>query len=360
MKTSLSRVMIMAGGTGGHIFPGLALADALRERQIDVQWLGTKTGLEARLVSEHGFPLSLITVSGLRGKGVKAMLRAPFQLCAALYQSIRLIRRLKPDVVVGMGGFVSGPGGFAAWLLGYPVLVHEQNAKAGLTNKLLAVFARRVLQAFPDAFPVHRKVMTIGNPVRRTLESLPSPDLRSRQHDRLHLLVLGGSLGAQAINELLPKALATLPPERRPVVLHQAGEKHFEATKALYAESGVDATVKPFLNDMAKAYAFADVVLCRAGALTVSELCSVGLGAIFIPFPHAVDDHQTANANFMVKEEAAICIQQSAATTERLANELKRFIDQPDESRKMAKKAYALRHIGVASQIADICKEVLN
>lgn len=361
---TLSRVLIMAGGTGGHIFPGLAVAEALSQHNVQVEWLGTSQGLESRLVNEHGLPLHLISVTGLRGKGFKKLLSAPWQLCVALIQAIRLIRRLKPDVVIGMGGFVSGPGGLAAWLLGLPVLVHEQNAKAGLTNKLLAVFAKRVLQAFPKAFPPHQKVITVGNPVRVSLETLPKPRVRFQQHDpnRLQLLVLGGSLGAQALNELLPRTLASLLPNERPLVWHQTGEKHAAATEALYAQNGIEAKIAPFIDDMAEAYAYADVVLCRAGALTVSELCSVGLGAIFIPFPHAVDDHQTANAEFMVRHGAAICVQQRDATSERLVSVLRELSTPGCKSRciELAENAYALRHTQVASQIATICQEILN
>lgn len=360
-NNTLKRVLIMAGGTGGHIFPGLALADVLRQEGVEVHWLGTEKGLESRLVGEQGFPLHVITVSGVRGKGVLALLRAPLQLGKALFQSLRLIRRLQPDVVVGMGGFASGPGGLAAWLLGYPLIVHEQNAKAGFTNKLLAVFAKRVLQAFPNAFPPHRKLRTVGNPVRASLETLAPPNERFVMRERLHLLVLGGSLGAKAINELVPAALALLKVAERPVVIHQTGESHWQATQVFYTQAGIhDATVVPFLTNMAEAYAFADVVLCRAGALTVSELCSVGLGALFIPYPHAVDDHQTANADFMVKGGAAICIQQAALTAERLAAEIKVFVTRRALCLEMANKAYVLRHAGVASEMASICQEVVK
>lgn len=360
MKKSLSRILIMAGGTGGHVFPGLAVADVLNEEKVDIHWLGTPYGLEARLVNDHGLPLHCINIKGLRGKGFFSWLKAPFNLSVALIQSLRLIHRLKPDVILGMGGFVTGPGGFAAWLLGYPVLVHEQNAKAGLTNKILAYFAKRVLEAFPHSFPPNCKVMTVGNPVRKKLESLPPPEQRFAKNQRLQLLVLGGSLGAKALNEIVPEALALLPIDKRPIVKHQTGEKHLSATKAIYEKLKVDAEIIPFIEEMAEAYCFADVVLCRAGALTVSELCSVGLGAIFVPFPHAVDDHQTANANFMTEKGAALCIQQSSLTKEKLAQEILRLIETPNECLAMAKKAYLLRQTKVASQIATLCKEVLN
>jgi UDP-N-acetylglucosamine--N-acetylmuramyl-(pentapeptide) pyrophosphoryl-undecaprenol N-acetylglucosamine transferase len=332
----------------------------LRQDTIDVQWLGTTQGLEGRLVTEHGFPLQTISVSGLRGKSFIALLRAPYQLIKAFYQAIRIIRQLKPDVILGMGGFVSGPGGLAAWVLRRPLIVHEQNAKAGLTNKLLTRFATRVLEAFPGSFASNHPVITVGNPVRDSLEAMVAPSERFHPHDRLHLLVVGGSLGAKALNELVPEALALLPPSIRPRVIHQTGEKQLEATKARYAQYAVEAEVVPFIRDMTASYSFADVVLCRAGALTVSELCTVGLGAIFIPFPHAVDDHQTANANFMVSHGAALCMQQKDVTPDSLAKTLQGFINAPEQCLQMAMKAYALRQTQVASQIVTICEESVN
>jgi len=358
MKT-LQRVLIMAGGTGGHVFPGLALARYLREQGIEVHWLGTKQGLESRLVPEANFPLHTISIGGLRGKGLKPLLQAPVTLGIALWQSIGLIRKIQPDVIVGMGGFVSGPGGLASWLLRCPLIIHEQNAKAGLTNQLLAHLAKRVLEGFPNAFKPCSKVMAIGNPLRVEMTIQPPPKERlATPRSPLHLLVLGGSLGAKALNEVVPRALAQLPLAERPEVYHQTGDKHVDATKQAYAETDVAVNLQPFITDMAKAYAWADLVLCRAGALTVAELCAVGVGAIFVPFPHAVDDHQTANANFMVQHQAALCIPQTELTEDHLAQVLKQFSQSPEKRLAMAQAAYQLRNIQVTEKIFDILSEI--
>ncbi|HEX4045515.1 MAG TPA: undecaprenyldiphospho-muramoylpentapeptide beta-N-acetylglucosaminyltransferase [Gammaproteobacteria bacterium] len=355
----LQRVLIMAGGTGGHVFPGLALARYLREQQIDVQWLGTQKGLEARVIPAASIPLHTITISGLRGKGLKPLLLAPFNLLKALQQARRIIKTVKPDVVVGLGGFVSGPGGLASWLMGYPLIIHEQNARAGLTNKLLARFARKVLTGFPSDFKASVKAITVGNPVRPEIENLPRKPT-TNQTGAFHLLVLGGSLGAQALNEIVPRMSAALPASERPVILHQTGDKFFSATQALYTSLGVQAKLVPFIEDMAQAYQWADMVLCRAGALTVAELCAAGIGAIFVPYPYAVDDHQTANADFMVKQQAALCIQQSHLTVERLAAIIKQFTQAPAQRLAMAEAAYQLRKVDVAKRIYQFCEEVCH
>lgn len=356
-KRSLNRILIMAGGTGGHIFPGLALARYLREQGIEVQWLGTAQGLEAKLVPEAGFPLHQVTIRGLRGKGIGALVLAPYKIAQAMMQSWRIIRQFKPDMVIGFGGFVSGPGGVAAWLQGCPLVIHEQNAKAGLTNQLLAKLAKRVLEGFPGAFKTQAKVVTVGNPVRAEIENLPAPDQR-QTHEKLRLLVLGGSLGAQALNEVLPNAISHLSQSDRPAIRHQTGEKQLQATEERYKRLGVDAELLPFIKDMANAYAWADVVLCRAGALTVAELCAVGLGAILVPYPYAVDDHQTSNADFMVKAGAAICIQQKELTELGLADMIKRFNASRNECQAMANAAFQLRRINVAKTMLEICKEI--
>lgn len=356
---SLQRVLIMAGGTGGHIFPGLAIARYLRERGIDVHWLGTPQGMETRLVPEADFPLHLINISGLRGKSIKTLLLAPFKILLAIAQALRIMRELKPDVVVGLGGFVSGPGGVAAWLTACPLIIHEQNAKAGSTNKILALFARRILEGFPTAFKPNPRVIMVGNPVRAEIANLPPPsDRLDPNRTPLRLLVLGGSLGAQALNEIVPQMLHQLAESERPHVLHQTGDKHFESAKAAYAALQVQAELKPFIKDMANAYAWADVVLCRAGALTVAELSAVGLGAIFVPFPFAVDDHQTMNAQYMVKNQAALCIQQRELTADKLAEIVKQFLGSPQKRMTMAQAAYELRKVNVVEQVYDICKEV--
>ncbi len=357
----LQKVIIMAGGTGGHVFPGLAVAKQLREQGVDVHWLGTRKGLESRLVPEAGLPLHFISISGLRGKGVKDVLLAPFRLLLAIAQSLRIIHRLQPDVVLGMGGFVSGPGGIASWLLRRPLIVHEQNAKPGLTNKWLARIAARVLEGFPDTFSSQRNIVTTGNPVRREIAALASPDSRFQGRDQpLRLLVVGGSLGAHAINDLLPNVLAKLPITDRPDVYHQTGEKHFEQTVNAYAAAGVTAKVVPFIAEMGDAYAWADIILCRAGALTVSELCAVGLGAILVPYPYAVDDHQTANANYLVKHNAAILIQQVALTEEKLIDMIKQLSAAPAKRLEMAQDAYRLRKIDATTKVSEICEEVCH
>lgn len=358
-KKQLKRVLIMAGGTGGHVFPGLALARYFRDQAIEVHWLGTQQGLESRLVKEAGIPLHFISISGLRGKGLKSLLTSPFKMSAALLQALQVIKQVNPDVVIGMGGFVSGPGGVASWLLRKPLIIHEQNAKAGLTNKILAKLAKRILEGFPTAFASQTKVVAVGNPVRDEIAHLPPPNERlSPPRTPLRLLVLGGSLGAKALNEIVPRALAQLNITERPQVFHQTGDMHFDAAKKAYAEVGLAVELQPFITDMAKAYAWADVVLCRAGALTVAELCAAGLGAVFVPFPYAVDDHQTANANFMVKHEAALCIQQRELTEDRLAAIVAEFTHSPERRLAMAEAAYELRKVNVPEKIYKICQEV--
>jgi UDP-N-acetylglucosamine--N-acetylmuramyl-(pentapeptide) pyrophosphoryl-undecaprenol N-acetylglucosamine transferase len=287
------------------------------------------------------------------------MLAAPLKVTAAVRQSIALIKKINPDVVIGMGGFVSGPGGVACWLTGRPLLIHEQNARPGMTNKILSRISRRILAGFPSAFKSHAKVIDIGNPVRADIASLPPPQERLRPaHLPLRLLVLGGSLGAQALNDVVPRALARLKPEERPEVLHQTGDKHFDQAKKSYESMQIKADLQPFIHDMANAYAWADMVLCRAGALTVAELCAVGLGAVLVPFPHAVDDHQTANAQFMVHNRAALCIQQTELTEARLADIVKEFTKSPEWRLAMAQAAYQLRKVNVAEKIYQICQEV--
>jgi UDP-N-acetylglucosamine--N-acetylmuramyl-(pentapeptide) pyrophosphoryl-undecaprenol N-acetylglucosamine transferase len=366
----------MAGGTGGHVFPGLAVAKYLGEKGVEVHWLGTQAGLESRLVPAENIPLHRINISGLRGKGIKALLAAPFKIIAAIKQSLQVMKEVKPDAVIGMGGFVSGPGGVAAWLSRRPLIIHEQNAKAGLTNKVLAPFAKRVLQGFPGAFKVAAKVMVVGNPVRTEIEHLPPPSNRFAETKHpLHLLVLGGSLGAQALNERLPRALAQLRSEQlkpeqlkpeqlkleeRLEVWHQTGDKNFEATKKMYESLGIEVKLTPFIDDMAEAYAWADMVLCRAGASTVAELCAAGLGAALVPYPYAVDDHQTANAEFMVKNKAALCIQQTELTEERLADIVRQFSQSPEQCLLMAQSAYQLRRVQVAEKFYEVLCDVIS
>lgn len=355
----LRTVLIMTGGTGGHVFPGLAIAKRLREEKIEVHWLGTTKGLESRVVPEAGFPIHYISIGGLRGKSWKDLLLAPWRLTIAFIQAGRIIHKLKPDIVLGLGGFVSGPGGIASWILRRPLVIHEQNAKPGMTNKWLAYVAEKKLEGFPNTFSIRKNVVTTGNPVRVEIMQLPHPDDRfQRSESPLHLLVIGGSLGAAAINELVPKAIALLAAHERPSVLHQSGEKNFDKTIKGYQEAGVSADIKPFIFKMDEAYAWADIVLCRAGASTISELCTAGLGAILVPFPYASDDHQTANASFMAKEKAACLIQQSDLTADKLATILKQLYAERKKCVAMAQAAYKLRKIDATQHIVNICEEI--
>jgi UDP-N-acetylglucosamine--N-acetylmuramyl-(pentapeptide) pyrophosphoryl-undecaprenol N-acetylglucosamine transferase len=358
-STLLRPIMVMAGGTGGHVYPALAVARALATHSCRVVWLGTHRGLEARVVPAAGIEMEWISVQGLRGKGVMTLLLAPFRLLLALYQSLRAMHRHRPAAVLGMGGFVSGPGGLAAWMTRRPLLIHEQNAVAGLTNRLLARLARVVLQAFPGSFPPGVKCVTVGNPVRREIAALPVPALRfGARSGPLRLLVLGGSQGALALNREVPAALARLPSDRRPAVRHQTGERTLDAAREAYRHHGVQAELLPFIEDMAGAYAWADLVICRAGALTVAELAAAGLAAIFIPFPAAVDDHQTANARPMVTAGAAVMIAERDLNDEALATVLAEWLASRDGLCLRAERARSLAMPDALERITGSCLEL--
>lgn len=350
------RALIMAGGTGGHIIPALSLARGLAAEGVEVAWLGSPRGLENRLVPEAGIPLHRIAVSGLRGNGVAGWLLAPFRLTRAVWQAWRVMRAFDPQLVVGLGGFASGPGGLAAWLARRPLVIHEQNAVAGLTNRVLSRLATRVFAAFPQAFGARGEV--IGNPVREEIAALgETPRSAAAMRDRrLRLLVVGGSLGAQALNERLPEALARLPAEMRPEVRHQAGRDKDAATREAYRENGVEADVMPFIDEMAEAYGWADLVVCRAGALTVAELAAAARPALFVPFPFAVDDHQTANAKALVEEEAAELLPQSQLSAATLADRLAALLD-PDTLATMAAQARACAHLDAVERLVAGCME---
>ena len=349
-------ILVMAGGTGGHVYPALAVAQLLQASSRDVVWLGTHRGLESRVVPASGIDIEWISVKGLRRKGVLALLIAPFQIGWALLQSLGVIFRRRPAAVLGMGGFVSGPGGVAAWLTRRPLLIHEQNAAAGLTNRLLARLARVVLQAFPGSFNSRVNVETVGNPVRDQITAIPAPSQRYRhRHGPLRLLVLGGSQGSLALNRVVPAALAELDAESRPVVRHQCGERTLDVAKHAYAEHGVDVQLLPFIEDMAEVYAWADLVVCRAGALTVAELCAAGLPALFVPYPAAVDDHQTANAGPMTRAGAAAIIQESELSPERLAALLHDWLKSRDALLHRAEKARSLAAPNAVGRIAELC-----
>ena len=359
--TDQRRFLMMAGGTGGHVFPALATARALEALGHQVYWLGARGGMEQRLIGETDIPLSLIHISGLRGKGALALVLAPFRLMRALGEAFTILRQIRPDCVVGMGGFVTGPGGVAAWLTRTPLVIHEQNAIAGMTNRILVRFAATVLEAFPGSFG--QKVVTrcTGNPVRDDLAAILAPEQRlAGRQGPLRLLVIGGSLGAQVFNQQLPEALAMLPEAQRPMVRHQCGERHVEAAREAYEKHGVEASVEPFIKDMADAYQWADLVLCRSGALTVSELCAAGIGAVLVPFPHAVDDHQTKNGEQMVAAKAAIMIPQSKMTPTVLAETLGDLSRDRSRVTDMAKAARTLARPDATERVVNYCLEAAN
>lgn len=349
--------LVMAGGTGGHVFPALAVARVLRERGFTPVWLGTERGMETRLVPQHHIEMELIAVSGLRGKGVRTLLLAPFRIMRALWQALRVMRKHQPVVVFGAGGFASGPGGFAAWLTRRPLVIHEQNAVAGMTNRVLSHFATRVFEAFPHSFKNGKSAECVGNPVRREIVGVSAPALRfTARSDAPRLLIIGGSQGAQRLNAVVPAALALLRLEERPQVVHQAGERNLAAAQAAYRDHKINGDVRAFIDDMAAQYAWADLVICRAGALTVSELAAAGVAALLVPFPAAVDDHQTHNAQFLVNAGAALLIQEHELTAQRLADALHNlFVDGRTRLQGMAERARAQAIVDADVRIADAC-----
>jgi UDP-N-acetylglucosamine--N-acetylmuramyl-(pentapeptide) pyrophosphoryl-undecaprenol N-acetylglucosamine transferase len=353
---NLGPVLIMAGGTGGHVFPALAVARVLRDRGVAVIWLGVPGSMESRLVPANGFPIEWVRIAGIRGKGLKTWLLAPLRLIKALTQAMGVLRRVRPRSVLGLGGYVSGPGGIAAWLLRIPLLIHEQNAIAGLTNRWLARLASHVLQAFPGSFGPKVNARTIGNPVRADIAALAAPQVRfaGREH-RSRLLVFGGSQGAQRLNSVVPQALARVAAESRPQVRHQSGERGLEAARLAYAEARVEAEVLPFIDDMAAALGWADLAVCRAGAMTIAELQAAGVGAIFVPLPVATDDHQTKNAEVMVRSGAAQVIQERDLTPERLGLAIGELAADRPRLLKMAEAARGSRIVDAAAQLADLC-----
>ncbi|WP_444884055.1 undecaprenyldiphospho-muramoylpentapeptide beta-N-acetylglucosaminyltransferase [Microbulbifer sp. PSTR4-B] len=350
------KFLLMAGGTGGHVFPALAVAKALQERGASVEWLGTQRGIEARLIPEANIPLHCIRVEGVRGKGKLALFKAPLQIFRAVVQARAVVRAVAPDAVLGFGGFATGPGGVAARLSGIPLIIHEQNAVAGTTNRLLARIASRVLEAFPSGLPGAKQV---GNPVRTEIASLPEPQQRIGNEAPLRLLVLGGSLGAVAINELVPKAVALLPLSLRPKVVHQAGERHAALAQEAYKAAGVEAEVVPFIANMADAYSVADLIICRSGALTVSEIAAAGVGAIMVPFPFAIDDHQTRNGEWLQNAGGAVVIQQSAMDAQSLSELLQKLLSDPQALLEMAKAARSVAKIDATEQVVGACAEQL-
>lgn len=357
------RVMIMAGGTGGHVFPALAVAQRLRNKNVKISWLGTRRGIESELVPGNGIELNYLNIEGIRGRGFVALLKAPFLLLRSITQAFAVLSEFKPAVVLGMGGFASGPGAVAAKLKGIPVVIHEQNSVAGTTNRVSAKLAARVMQGFPDTLAGGE---WCGNPVRPEIAELAPPQERfAARTSRPRLLVLGGSRGALAINGLVPKALAQIDAKNRPEVLHQTGSAHCQTTTDNYQQQGIGAKtandgfeIVPFIDDMAAAYGWADFVICRSGALTVAELTSVGLGALLIPFPHAIDDHQTVNGEWLVQQGAAKLFQQSDLNAKSLAEQISILCSTPKLRLDMAMRARELAQNEAAQRVADVCMEV--
>ena len=346
--------LIMAGGTGGHIFPGLAVAEELRARGWRVHWLGAPGSMESRIVPQHGFPLELIDFSGVRGKGLATLALLPLRLLRAFWQALQVVRRVQPDVVVGLGGYITFPGGMMGVLCGKPLVLHEQNSVAGMANKVLAGVADRVFTAFPG---VLKKAQWVGNPLRAafTRQAAPSERFVGRTGP-LRLLVVGGSLGAQALNDIVPRALALIPAENRPVVTHQSGATQIDTLRANYQAAGVQAELTPFIDDTASAFAAADIIVCRAGASTVTEIAAVGAAAIFVPFPFAVDDHQTTNARFLVSAGGGWLVQQSDLTPEGLAKML--LNSERTVLVDIAEKAKNMQKINATREVVAACEEL--
>lgn len=351
----------MAGGTGGHIFPGLALARELCALGWEIEWLGTRQGLEAKLISEAGISLHYISVGGLRGKGWKSWSIAPLNLFIALIQAIRIIRHLKPKLVIGMGGFVSGPGGLAAWLLRVPLVLQEQNAVAGTTNRCLAPLAAKVLAGFPHSFKPTIQACWTGNPVRAELLRLDPPHNRfANRQGPLKLLIMGGSRGARVLNSQVPLAIQSMSLALRPEIWHQTGEAGYADCVQAYQQAELRARVEPFITDMVRAYGWADLVLCRAGALTIAELSSVGVASLLVPFPFAIDNHQWHNAAFLQKAGGALILLESDLTAESLALALLALLSDPAQLNRMAEAAYAVSKRDAIQAVAEHCLEVAS
>jgi len=360
MQARKKRALIMAGGTGGHVIPGLEIANALQAQNYEIAWLGTKNGFEANLVPKHNIKIYYLPIWGVRGKNWVNKILSPFRIIASIIYSIYILIIFKPSFVLGMGGFASGPGGIAAWLLRVPLVIHEQNAIFGMTNKILSRFSKKVLVSFPDLVKNDDKHLVFtGNPVRSEILEIAEPKERWQQRvGSLRLLVLGGSRGALIFNNTIPKAIAQLPVSQRPDVWHQSGKDYAELTSENYAKYGLKAKVEPFINDMAQAYGWADLVIARAGALTVAELTSAGLPALLIPYPYATDDHQSQNAAFLVNNNAAIMLNQTELNHEVLAKVLLELINSRPRLLDMAKSARKLSQYDATANIVKHCQEV--
>jgi len=354
-------VLVMAGGTGGHVFPALAVAERLRAEGVTIAWMGTPDHLEAELVPGAGFDFHAVPVPALRGKGAWRLLWAPFALLRSIAAAFGAVRRIAPDLVLGMGGYAAGPGGVAAWLLGRPLVVHEQNSVPGVTNRMLARLATRVLEAFPGSFPRGRGARHTGNPVREDVAAIAPPHERlAGRRGPLRLLVLGGSQGARVLNEIVPVAIGALADPGIVEIRHQAGTRHVDDTRERYARAGVDVTPVGFIEDMAAAYGWADLVVCRAGAMTIAELACAGAASILVPFPHAVDDHQTKNARYLADARAAILVPQSELDPPRLGGLLAELHAARDRLLEMALAARRLAVPDAAQRVADCCRELAH
>ena len=355
---SLPKVLIMAGGTGGHVYPALSVADKLLGDNIVVEWLGTRRGIENDLIPKRNLPLHLVNISGLRGKGLLRWLLMPWQLVAAVVQAAVLIKRIKPDVVLGLGGFASGPGGLAAWLMNKPLVIHEQNAVAGTTNRWLNRLSTKSLQAFPNSL---RGANTVGNPVREDIvRILPPAERFTGERQKSRLLILGGSLGALKLNQLLPESLAIIDQAQRPDIWHQTGNAHYQYTLNLYQRLRLEARVEPFITAMHEAYAWADLVVCRAGALTVAEVSAAGVAAIFVPFPFAIDDHQSKNAQVLVECSGAIAIAERDLSAQTFADLLTAMLADKQKLLSMANNARKVSVSNAAETVAKTCMELIN
>ncbi|MGR9072235.1 MAG: undecaprenyldiphospho-muramoylpentapeptide beta-N-acetylglucosaminyltransferase [Gammaproteobacteria bacterium] len=349
------RIVIMAGGTGGHVFPALAVAKLLREQGWAVTWMGTRKGLESRVAPQNGFEIDWLTIAGLRGKGWGAKFKAPLLLLGSCLQSWKILRRRRPDVVLGMGGFASGPGGLVAKLMGLPLVIHEQNRIPGTTNRWLSKVADRVLEAFPESFAEKAKAVCTGNPLRKEIAALQTGGGRSGgSREKMHLLVIGGSLGARILNEIVPEAGALL---EHVAIRHQTGEAMREEVEAEYRKLGLDAEAAAFIEDMAEAYRWADLVVCRSGAMTVSEIAAAGLPGILIPYPYAIDDHQTANARYLADAGGAVVIDQKSLTAKRLAEEIECILKSENGLKEMSRAAERCARLDATEAVAECCKQ---
>lgn len=353
----MKKIVIMAGGTGGHVFPGLAVAEHLKNEGWQVSWLGTAERMEATLVPKYGYEIDFIDIAGVRGNGFKRLLMAPLRIIKSILQARQILKKRQVDCVLGMGGFASGPGGIAAWLLGVPVIVHEQNAVAGLTNRILAYFSKRLLMGFSGAFQ-NEKAVLVGNPVRQTLLNLAAKKI-SEQNKTVKLLIVGGSLGAKVLNDLLPEVLTRFDCSQINVI-HQSGKGHYQKLLAQYQKVNLHVEVQEFIDDMEKSYDWADVVICRAGALTVSEVAVIGLPAIFVPLPHAVDDHQTKNALQLVEQGGAVLIPQNELNADKLSDYLSAFIQNRALLEEMSRKSKETAITDATQRVASICNELVN